>query len=117
VPQVGEPTYADKLTVDEFAIDATGSALDLARLVRAGNPRPGAWFTAGGRRVKVWRARPAGELIPANATPGTLTKGGALLTADGLLDLVEVQPEGKRAMTGAAFVAGVARDARVIDAR
>lgn len=116
-PQVGEPTYADKLTVDEFAIDATRSALDLARLVRAGNPRPGAWCTVGGRRVKVWRARPADALVPESALPGTLTKGGALVTADGLLDLVEMQPEGKRGMTGAAFVAGVPRDARAIDHR
>jgi methionyl-tRNA formyltransferase len=114
-PQHGAPSYADKLTVEEFAIDATRSAIDLHRLVRAGNPRPGAWCTVAGRRVKVWRARLDGALLPANARPGTLTKGGALVTGGGLLDLVEVQPEGKRTMTGAALVAGLPHDARVID--
>src|SRR4029079_6584844 len=38
-PQLGEPTYADKLSVDEFALDWEQSAEDLARVVRAGNPR------------------------------------------------------------------------------
>jgi methionyl-tRNA formyltransferase len=114
-PQQGEPTYADKLTVEEFAIDATRAATDLARLVRAANPRPGAWCRVSGRRVKVWRARPSGALRPAGATPGVLTKGGELVTADGLLELVEVQPEGKRSMTGAALVAGLPRDARRLD--
>jgi methionyl-tRNA formyltransferase len=116
-PQRGEPTYADKLTVEEFAIDAARPASELTRLVRAGNPRPGAWFVVADRRVKVWRARPAGAAVPANAVPGMLTKGGDLVTGDGLLGLVEVQPEGKRVMTGAAFVAGVPRDARRLDPR
>jgi methionyl-tRNA formyltransferase len=111
-PQVGEATYADKLTVEEFAIDTAQPAADLARLVRAGNPRPGAWCTVAGRRVKVWRARGRDALVPANTAPGELTKGGALVTGRGLLELVEVQPEGKRVMSGAAFVAGVPRDAR-----
>ncbi len=115
-PQAGEPTYADKLNVEEFAIDAARPAVEVARLVRAGNPRPGAWCTVGGRRVKVWRARPSAAAVGSvGADPGTLTKTGALVTADGLLDLVEVQPEGKRAMSGAAFVAGVPSDARRLD--
>jgi methionyl-tRNA formyltransferase len=116
-PQHGEPTYADKLTVEEFAIDPTRTRAELARVVRAGNPRPGAWCMVGGRRVKVWSARDGGAVGPAGAAPGDLTKGGALVAADGLLDLVKVQPEGKRTMTGAAFVAGVPRDARRLDAR
>jgi len=114
-PQRGEPTYADKLTVEEFAIDAARSASELARLVRAGNPRPGAWFVLADRRVKVWRARPAALSLPTNPAPGMLTKGGDLVTGDGLLALIEVQPEGKRGMTGTAFVAGVPRDARRLD--
>src|SRR5262249_43950531 len=42
VEQVGEPTYADKLDVAEFELDPTRPAAELHRLVRAGNPRPGA---------------------------------------------------------------------------
>jgi methionyl-tRNA formyltransferase len=114
-PQHGEATYAEKLTVEEFAIDATRSAADVARLVRAGNPRPGAWCTVAGRRVKVWRARVGDREVPPDAAPGTLTKRGALVVADGLLDLIEVQPEGKKPMTGAAFAAGVPVAARALD--
>ncbi len=40
IPQYGEPTYADKLTVEEFELDWELPAADLARIVRAGNPRP-----------------------------------------------------------------------------
>jgi methionyl-tRNA formyltransferase len=52
VPQEGEPTYAAKLTTEEFQLDLDAPAGELARLVRAGNPRPGAWTTAGGRRLR-----------------------------------------------------------------
>lgn len=113
-PQAGETTYAEKLSVDEFALDPARPAAELARLVRAGNPRPGAWCTVAGRRLKVWRAHSANA---GDQAVGTLTKSGALATADGVLVLDDVQPEGKRAMTGAAFVAGVARDARRLDSR
>ncbi len=82
--QVGEPTYASKLTVDEFELDLARPAGELARIVRAGNPRPGAWLTVDGTRFKVWRAH---EL-------------------DGRLVPDEVQPEGKARMTYAAWHAG-----------
>ena len=64
-PQAGEPTYADKLAVDEFHLDPTRPADELARLVRAGNPRPGAWMLVDRHRVKVLRAHPEpGEQSP-----------------------------------------------------
>jgi methionyl-tRNA formyltransferase len=84
-PQEGAPTYAEKLTVDEFRLDLHRSAADLVRLVRAGNPRPGAWLEdAAGHRIKVWRAHEDdGRFVPD-----------------------EVQPAGKRAMTYSAWRAG-----------
>jgi methionyl-tRNA formyltransferase len=109
-PQVGEATYADKLMVEEFELDPARHARDLDLLVRAGNPRPGAWMRVGGRRVKVWRAHPEPA---ASGGPGTITPGAALVTADGVLALDEVQPEGKRVMSGAAWRGGLRIDARV----
>jgi methionyl-tRNA formyltransferase len=111
LPQSGEPTYADKLRVEEFELDPARPAAALARIVRAGNPRPGAWMRVAGRRVKVWRAHPDGP-APADEH-GTITPGGGLVTADGVLVLDEVQPEGKRPMPGAAWRAGLRADARV----
>jgi methionyl-tRNA formyltransferase len=55
-PQVGEPTYAEKLTVEEFRLVPERPAAELVRVVRAGNPRPGAWTTVNGERLKIWRA-------------------------------------------------------------
>ena len=103
-PQVGEPTYADKLTVEEFGLDWEQSAEDLARVVRAGNPRPGAWTTDHGTRLKVWRVRPLSACI--DAEPGTVFGHTRVATGDGALELVEVQPEGRRAMDANAWLAG-----------
>ena len=41
VPQRGEPTYAEKLTVDEFRLDPARPAIELDRLVRAGQSAAG----------------------------------------------------------------------------
>jgi len=112
VPQSGEPTYADKLTVEEFDLSPARPAIELDRVVRAGNPRPGAWMLVGGKRIKVWRAHPE-PTDGAGAAAGTVTASGALVTADGFLVLDEVQPEGKRTMSGAAWRAGLRADARV----
>jgi methionyl-tRNA formyltransferase len=83
-PQTGEPTHADKLTPEEFQLDLTRPPAELLRVVRAGNPRPGAWTTVDGHRLKVWRAR----------------------VDDGAFAPVEVQPEGRARMPFDAFVRG-----------
>ncbi len=107
-PQVGEPTYAAKLGPDDFRLDPRQrSAGELARVVRAGNPAPGAWCTVGGRRLKVLRARPfAGEGHGKAGAPGAITPGGVLWCGEGGLAIDEVQPEGKRPMSAAAWLAG-----------
>jgi len=103
VPQEGEPTYAEKLAVDEFRIDGSRPAVDVARVVRAGNPRPGAWMVVEGKRIKVWRALPeAGE-----GDLGVVRRPGELVTTAGVLRLDEVQPEGKPRMTSRAWMAGL----------
>ena len=103
-PQSGAPTYADKLTVEEFELDWEQSAEDLARVVRAGNPRPGAWTTDHGGRLKVWRVRALSACI--DAEPGTVFGHTRVATGEGALELVEVQPEGRRAMDANAWLAG-----------
>jgi methionyl-tRNA formyltransferase len=83
-PQTGEPTHADKLTPEEFQLDLMRPPEELLRVVRAGNPRPGAWTTVDGQRLKVWRAR----------------------VDDGAFAPLEVQPEGRARMAFDAFVRG-----------
>jgi methionyl-tRNA formyltransferase len=84
-PQTGEPTYAHKLTVEEFELRPDRSPAELVRVVRAGNPRPGAWAVVAGTRVKVWRAE----------------------VRDGTFVPLEVQPEGRARMAADAWVRGL----------
>ena len=112
VPQEGEPTYAEKLTVDEFRIDGSRPAPEVARVVRAGNPRPGAWMVVDGKRVKLWRARPESG----DGEPGAVRRPRELVTSDGVLRLDEVQPEGKPRMTGQAWMAGLRERALAVEA-
>ncbi|HZP29350.1 MAG TPA: methionyl-tRNA formyltransferase [Acidimicrobiia bacterium] len=116
VEQSGEPVYADKLAVEEFRLDPARPAAELARVVRAGNPRPGAWTVVGGHRVKVLRAhaRPPGDDGP--ATTGTLDRRARLRTGDGILVIDEVQPEGRRAMAADAWLRGLHGDAWTVGA-
>lgn len=112
-PQVGEPTLAPKLTVDEFHLDWRAPAPELVRVVMAGNPRPGAWTTLDGRRLKVLRAETEAEDASGSrsgsvdgAVPGTVDAEGRVATGAGRLRLLEVQPEGKPAMAASAWWAG-----------
>ena len=57
-------------TVDEFRLDPARPAAELDRIVRAGNPRPGAWMPVGGKRVKVWRAHPIDAARRSTCAPG-----------------------------------------------
>jgi methionyl-tRNA formyltransferase len=52
--------------------------------------------------VVIWRARVASGSAPV----GTLVDGPAIATADGLLELVEVQPAGGRKMSGEELLRG-----------
>jgi methionyl-tRNA formyltransferase len=103
VPQTGEPTHAAKLEVDEFRLDWTKPAVELDRIVRAGNPRPGAWTELDGQRIKILRASPEDD---GDEEPGSVDASGAVATGTGVLRLHEVQPAGKAPMTARAWLVG-----------
>ena len=101
-------SYAPKVTPEDARIDWAGEPAAIVNRVRAFRPRPGAWTTLDGRRLKVWKA----SVLPGRgeAAPGTFSAGarGALVVATGGADLVleEVQPEGGRRMSGAELLRG-----------
>lgn len=95
-PQVGEVTYAQKIDPVELQLDWTRPAVELDRVVRLG----GAWTTFRGKRLKVWATRVDPE--PSSLEPGQLD-GLRVGTADGTLELIEVQPEGKARVAAAAW--------------
>jgi methionyl-tRNA formyltransferase len=100
VPQSGEPTYAAKLTPDELQLDFSRSAVECARLVRAGR----AWTTFRGRRLLVVAARPTAG-AGASGPPGRLA-GSGVATGAGVLELVAVQSESRGPLPFAAWAAG-----------
>jgi methionyl-tRNA formyltransferase len=100
-------TWAPKLDPKQGELDFARTADELARVVRAYSPDPGAYTSFRGSRFIVLRASVAEG---ANAPSGTLdVKGGipAVATGRGWLLLDEVKPAGKRAMTGAEWARGL----------
>ena len=98
-------TYAPMLKKEEGLLDFTRPAEELERRVRAFNPWPGAFMQVDGVLLKVHRA---------HAEAGNESAGSRLVyrnqlavgTGSGLLILDEVQPAGKKSMSGAAFLSG-----------
>ena len=109
VPQPEEGvTYAPMLKKEEGRLDFSHDVLELERRVRAFNPWPGAFMEFDGALLKVHRARmesgaaPAGQRLIVQNQPAIGARGGILI-------LEEVQPAGKKSMSGKSFLAG-ARD-------
>ncbi|VDZ53773.1 methionyl-tRNA formyltransferase [Citrobacter freundii] len=94
-------THAEKLSKEEARIDWSLSAVQLERCIRAFNPWPMSWLEIDGQPVKVWQASVIAENT--QAAPGTIleaTKQGIqVATGDGILNLVSLQPAGKKAMS------------------
>jgi methionyl-tRNA formyltransferase len=98
-------TYAAKLTRDGGRLDWAKPAAVLERQVRALTPWPGAWFEAGGERIKVLAAR----VGSGTGQPGAVIGPGLTVACgDGALRLTRVQRAGRAAMDDAAFLRGAA---------
>ena len=97
-------TYAAKIDRAETRIDWRRPASEIHRQVRALGPAPGAWFEAGGTRVRVLAARAVpGPALP----PGTvLGDGPAIACGSGALRLERLQRAGKQAVDAEAFLRG-----------
>lgn len=102
-------TYAKMLRKELGRIDFTKSAEELERLIRGLNPWPSAYTYRDGKMVKFWKASVSYEKFEA-CPCGTLVsvKDGMLwiMTGDGVLQIQELQPEGKRRMTTEEFLRG-----------
>jgi methionyl-tRNA formyltransferase len=108
VPQPAEGvTYAKKVTKDEARLDWREPAALLERRVRAFNPVPGAWFEAGGERIRALRAEvPAG--VSGGAPGHVLDERLTVACGGGALRLLEVQRAGKAPVATDAFLRGFA---------
>ena len=107
VPQDHEAaTYAAKITGEEARIEWAAPAARIHDHVRGLNPAPGAWTTWRGERLKVLATRQGRS---GGGRPGELVPGSDLVvqTGYGALELIEVQPAGKRRMGGADLARGL----------
>ncbi|AJM77766.1 methionyl-tRNA formyltransferase [Rathayibacter toxicus] len=104
--QTGDVSYAPKLDVTDGRIDWMQPTDRILALVRGVTPEPGASTMAGELRLKVLALRSVeGRLDPGQVQ---IEGGRALVgTGDGAVDLVTVQPSGKKPMSGAAWARGL----------
>lgn len=101
-------TYAAKLERHESRVDWERPAGAIERQIRGLQPWPLAAGLINGRRVAFLRA--GATDTPAQSSPGTVLEAGAaglvVACASGAVRITEVLPEGRRAMTAAAFLNG-----------
>jgi methionyl-tRNA formyltransferase len=93
-----EATYAPKLTREKGMVDWLATAHEVARHVRAYDPKPGAWSRVGSTEVKLFGARVAPRGT-AHAPGDVLTidaDGMIVACAGGAVRITAVQPSGKR---------------------
>lgn len=106
-PQVGEATYAPKITTEDARIDWSQPNFAVDRHIRAHTPGPGAWTTLLDDRVKI------GPVTPGSAVEGlapgeihvdknTVSVG----TGTGAVTLGLAQPPGKKMMNAADWARG-----------
>jgi len=100
-------TYSPMLQKGDGLLNFACTAVDLERRVRAMNPWPGAWFEWNGNLLKVMRASVvSGEKGLVSGNRLTVEGRPAVQSAEGVLVLDEVQPAGKKVMSGKSFLAG-----------
>ncbi len=94
-------SYAEKLSKEEARVDWTLSAAQLERCIRAFNPWPMSYIVIDEQPVKIWQASVIDK--PTGAEPGTILEatrqGIQVATGDGILNLLSLQPAGKKAMS------------------
>ena len=109
-PAESPTPYAAMLTKKQGEIDWNQDAKKIECLIRGLNPWPSAYTHYRGKTLKIWDAQVEPEDSKEKAGFGTavkVTKNDLVIqTANGLLSLKEVQPEGKKRMEVDAFLRG-----------
>ena len=104
-----EATYASLLKRDMERIDWSKAAADIHNLIRGFNPAPGAFTKLpDGKNLKIWGSRLTDKT--ATVEPGTVVEATKhsffVACGEGVLEIIEVQPESKKRMAAQVFING-----------
>lgn len=97
-------SHTAKIDKSRCPLDFSQTARQVHNQIRGLNPWPVATAQLCGKRVKIYRSR----LAEGSGEPGTVLSVKPLVIAcgEGAVELLEVQPEGKKRMSAEAFAAG-----------
>ena len=100
-------SHAPKLFSDSCEIESSKTCEELYHFIRGLNPFPTAWTMLENQKLKVYETIPKPSI---SGVPGAFTSDNKsylhLHCAEGSLDIVELQLQGKRRMTVKEFLNG-----------
>lgn len=105
-------TFAPKISTEEGEIRWEESAEKIHNKIRALSPKPGAWcwiqVGEGKKRLKILRSK----MVEGQGVPGEFLSD-AVFCGGGAIQLLEVQPEGKKVMNGADWFRGIQKNSKI----
>ncbi len=102
-------TYAKKIKKEDGNIDWSRSAKEIHNQIRGCYPWPTTLTELNDKPFKILRSKIANEKEFAKSEPGTISSTKKQLfvsTGEGILEILELQPPGKKRMVTQAFLAG-----------
>jgi methionyl-tRNA formyltransferase len=104
-PQVGFPSYAPSFKKEDGRITWSKTAVEIFNFIRGMYPWPCAYCYLNKERIKITKVK----VLEGSVLPGRIEKAGEEFivgTGDGLISIIELQPEGKKLMSAKAFLQG-----------
>ncbi len=108
---------APKLDKINTHIDFSRSATDIINLCRGLDPYPGAWFIWEGITIKLWKAEKAEDKLAAREWKSDLKNVLLIGCEDEAINVLELQPEGKKRMSIKEYLNGAANKLRGLEAK
>ena len=104
-------TYAGKVTREDAIIDWSLTVDEVSRIIRAYDPKPGAFTTVKGNEIKIFGARKVvgqpGDASRINPGEVTGSSDGIIVScSDGPICIRDVQPSGKKRMSSIEWMRG-----------
>lgn len=100
-------TFADKIKSENEHIDINASMIDQVNLIRALSYTPGAYLMLGNEKLKIYKAKMYSNRVHTNIGGICIENKHVLYQCkDGLIELLEIQPQGKNKMNAIDFYNG-----------